>query len=333
MLKSYVFVFAVLFASMASALTEPSIDVSKLRFPVTKKILPNGLTVLLHEDHSVPTVSFHTWFRVGSKYEEPGYTGIAHLFEHMMFKGAKRYSAKQFEGILQANGITNNAFTTYDYTGYYEDLPSSKLKLVMDIESDRMENLALTPENLKSEREVVKEERRWRVDNSIPGSMSEVMWSTAYKVHPYHWPVVGWMKDIDNITLEKCKEFFHTYYSVSNAVISVAGDFDTNQALAWINQYYGSLPKVDIPVKSVPTEPPQEKGLQASVEKVAQSVHGEVAWHIGKEGEPDSYVMDLISNILTEGDSSRLYKRLVYQDQKLLDVGGGFDHSSRPGTL
>ena len=311
----------------------PLIDVEKLRFPVIRKVLPNGLTVLIHVDHSVPTISYHTWFRVGSKYEETGFTGIAHLFEHMMFKGAKRYTASQFENLMQANGITDNAFTTYDYTGYYEDLPSSKLRLVMDIESDRMENLALTPENLKSEREVVKEERRWRVDNSIPGSMNETLWSTAFKVSPYHWPVVGWMTDIDNITLEKCKQFFHTYYSVSNAVIAIVGDVEPKEALNLVEEFYGKLPKVDIPKRNLPEEPPQEQAREVTIQRVAQSAHDEIAWHIGKQGEPDSYVMDLISNILTEGDSSRLYKKLVYQDQKTLDVGGASVTPQDPGLF
>src|SRR5476649_2486571 len=157
-----------LFVLLSSkSFSDEPIDQAKLRFPVQKVILSNGLTVLLHVDHSVPTVSYQQWFRVGSKYENPGFTGIAHLFEHMMFKGGKRYSGEEFKRLLQANGVSYNAFTTYDYTGYYEALPPSKLKLILDLESDRVENLALTAENLKSEKEVVKEERRMRVDNSI----------------------------------------------------------------------------------------------------------------------------------------------------------------------
>ncbi|MES2854346.1 MAG: insulinase family protein, partial [Bdellovibrionota bacterium] len=148
---------------------------SQIKFPVEKYVLPNGLTVVLHEDHSVPLISYQTWFRVGSKDESPGLTGIAHLFEHMMFRGAKRYSSNQFDLILQANGATNNAFTTNDYTGYYENLPSSKLELVIDIESDRMESLKIDNDVLKAEREVVKEERRFRVDNNPNGILREAV--------------------------------------------------------------------------------------------------------------------------------------------------------------
>jgi zinc protease len=328
----YAIVLALFLAATAGA-SEPALDISKLRFPVIKKVLPNGLTVLMHVDHSVPTISYHTWFRVGSKYEEPGFTGIAHLFEHMMFKGAKRYSASEFESVMQANGITNNAFTTYDYTGYYEDLPSGKLKLVIDIESDRMESLQLTQEHLTSEREVVKEERRWRVDNSISGVLNEALWSKAFKVHPYHWPVIGIMTDIDNLTLDRCKQFFHTYYSPTNAVIAIAGDFDPDQAVTWLNKYYGHLPRVDVPAPKVTPEPPQDGPREANIEKVAQTEHSVVAYHIGKQGDEDSYVMDLIANILTEGESSRLYRRFVYHDQSMLAVDGASITPQDPGLF
>jgi zinc protease len=330
-LSLYLLFFSSLILSSTSQAS--TLDVSKLRFPVTKTVLTNGLTVLMHVDHSVPTISYQTWFRVGSKYEDPGFTGIAHLFEHMMFKGAKRYTGKEFDQLLQANGITNNAFTTYDYTGYYEDLPSSKLQMVIDIESDRMVNLALTPENLKSEREVVKEERRWRVDNSVTGSMNEVLWSTAYKVHPYKWPVIGWMTDIDALTLERCRAFYHTYYSPANAVVTIVGDFDPVVAMGLINKYYGDLPKVVVPKRELASEPPQTAPRDASMSKVAQTGYVAMAYHTVKQGESDGYVLDLIANILAEGDSSRLYKKLVYRDQKALGVDASSITPQDPGVF
>ena len=223
-----------------------------IKFPVEKYQLNNGLTVLLHEDHSVPTISYHTWFRVGSKNEEPGYTGIAHLFEHLMFKGAKRYTGKEFDRILQANGAVNNAFTSYDYTGYYENLPSDKLELAVDLESDRLVNLQVNAENLVSEREVVKEERRVRVDNSVGGFLSEMLYATVFKVHPYRWPVIGWMQDLDQIDLKKCREFYGSYYAPNNAVVIVAGDFDTKSAKALIDKYYSHLPASKTLVKTFP---------------------------------------------------------------------------------
>lgn len=300
---------------------EPANELSALvRFNVEKYKLANGLTVLLHEDHTAPIVSYQTWFRVGSKNEEPGYTGIAHLFEHMMFKGAKRYSGEQFDTILQTNGATNNAFTTQDYTGYYENLPSSKLELVMDIESDRMENLQVTPENLKSEREVVKEERRFRVDNSPPGILREVLLGTVFKVHPYRWPVIGYMADIDNITLEKAVEFYHTYYAPNNAVLVIAGDFNSADAKTLINKYYGSIAAQNIPNRTRPPEPGQTAIRGVAVERDVQTTQFAVAYHTPKAGSDESYALDLLANILGSGDSSRLYQHLVYRKQTVAGV-------------
>lgn len=292
----------------------------EIRFTVEKYKLPNGLTVLLHEDHTVPIISYHTWFRVGSKHEEPGTTGIAHLFEHMMFKGAKRYTGAQFDTILQANGATNNAFTTNDYTGYYENLPSSKLELVIDIESDRMENLQITPENLKSEREVVKEERRYRVDNNPMGILREALYGTAFKVSPYRWPVIGYMSDLDNISLEKANEFYRTYYAPNNAVIVVAGAFKSNEAKALIQKYYGHMKAQTIPEKPRPPEPAQVSQRMQVLTRDVQSTTFATSYHTPKAGSDEAYALDLLANIMGRGTSSRLYKRLVYQGQMATSV-------------
>ena len=326
-------VFVSIFFLVSPLASATQLDFSKLKLPVQKTVLPNGLTILLNADHSVPTVSYQMWFRVGSKYEDPGFTGIAHLFEHMMFKGGKRYSGDQFKSLLQANGVTYNAFTTYDYTGYYEDLPPDKLKLILDIESDRVENLSLNAENLKSEREVVKEERRMRVDNSIGGNLNEVLWSHAYHVHPYKWPVIGWMSDIDAITLERCKSFFHTYYSVSNAVLSISGDIDPERTLGWVKDYFGRLPKVIIPPTAFENEPPQTSEVKLTVKKPVQAETVAVAYHITEAGSPDSYVLDLIANMLTEGESSRLFRKLVYSDQTALGVESFSTTPKDPGLF
>jgi len=301
--------------------TSPSVpeDIGKeIRFAVEKYKLANGLTVVLHEDHSAPIITYQTWFKVGSKYEEPSYTGIAHLFEHMMFKGAKRYTGEQFDTVLQANGATNNAFTTQDYTGYYENLPSSKVELVMDIESDRMVNLQITPDNLQSEKQVVKEERRFRVDNSPMGVLREALYTTAFKVHPYSWPVIGYMEDIDHISLEKANEFYHTYYAPNNATLVIAGDFDTSHVKTLINKYYGGISAQIIPNKAIPAEPVQMGARTASVERDVQSTEFSVAYHTPKAGADESYALDLLAQIIGFGPSSRLHQRLVYKDQAAL---------------
>ena len=303
----------------AQAAPNPDFN-DQISFKVEKYKLPNGLTVLLYEDHTTPIISFHTWFRVGSKNEKAGTTGIAHLFEHMMFKGAKRYSGDQFENILQMNGASNNAFTTHDYTGYYENLPSSKLELVMDVESDRMENLQITDDFLKSEREVVKEERRMRVDNSPIGVLQEVLFGGAFQANSYHWPVIGYMHDLDNIDLKVAKDFNRTYYAPNNAVIVIAGDFTSLVAKKLIDKYYGKLKSQPIPSFTPIAEPEQRIARVEVVEKSIQNVTVAIGYVVPKAGSSESYALDLLANILGHGTSSRLFKRLVYKDQVATSV-------------
>lgn len=287
----------------------------QLQFQVEKYELANGLIVLLYEDHSIPIVNLQQWFRVGSRNEEVGFTGIAHLFEHMMFKGTPRYPEGAFENILQANGADFNAFTSHDYTGYHESFPSDKLELMLDIESDRMRNLNINEANLTSEREVVKEERRYRVDNNVRGTLNELVYQTAYRVHPYRWPVIGWMKDLNQITLEKCLEFYKSFYAPNNAVLVLAGDFVPQRAKELVAKYYGPLTREKILVREIPTEPQQMAQRSARIQKQVQSSTFEIVYHIPKLGTDENYPIDLLAKLLGDGPSSRLYKKLVYQTQ------------------
>jgi zinc protease len=317
------FVSRVIFIMLLSSVgfgqsgTSSSEDIgSQMKFPVEKYKLDNGLTVLLHEDHSVPLISYQTWFRVGSKDETPGLTGMAHLFEHLMFRGAKRYTSDQFDLILQANGATNNAFTTNDYTGYYENLPSSKLELVIDIESDRMENLKIDGSILNAERDVVKEERRYRVDNNPSGILREALFATAFKVHPYRWPVIGSMADLDTVTPEIAQKFHKTFYAPNNAVVVVAGDFKSKDAKALIQKYYAAIPSQPLPQTTRAPEPKQFGTRSAFLKKDVQTTQFVVSYPTPKGGTDEAYALDLLANILGNGDSSRLHQRLVYKDQK-----------------
>ena len=287
----------------------------KISLPVTKFTLENGLTVLLLEDHTVPMVSYHTWYRVGSRDESPGVTGAAHMLEHMMFKGAKKYDGKAFDRIFHENGIVNNAFTTNDYTGFYENLPSSKLELVMDMEVDRMTSLLLNPDDLKSEKEVVKQERGWRVDNNPMGLVRELMMSTVFKANPYHWPVIGYMEDINNYTVDKLRGFYNTFYVPNNAVLVLVGDFKTEQVKNLVRKYYGGLLPKPLPERKYPQEPPQKVQQNAFVRKDVQGSSVVIAFQSPRQGEPDMYPLDLAANILGNGTSSRLHRRLVYQKQ------------------
>lgn len=287
----------------------------KISLPVTKFTLNNGLTVLLSEDHSVPMISYHTWYRVGSKDESPGVTGAAHMLEHMMFKGAKKYDGKSFDRIFHENGLINNAFTSNDYTGFYESLPSSKLELVMDMEVDRMSTLALHPEDLLSEREVVKEERRWRIDDSPSGLVRELTMSTMFKVSPYHWPVIGYMNDISNYDVEKLRFFYNTFYVPNNAVLVLVGDFETEKIKPMIEKYYGRLPYKPLPKRTYLKEPEQKNAELAVIKKDVQSSTIIVGFKGPEQGSIDMYALDLAGNILGNGTSSRLHKRLVYENQ------------------
>ena len=287
----------------------------RISLPVTKFKLKNGLTVLLLEDHTVPIISYHTWYKVGSRDEAEGVTGAAHMLEHMMFKGAKKYSGKQFDQVMNENGVQHNAFTTFDYTGFYENLPASKLEMIMDIELDRMSSLALNPQDLLSERDVVKEERRWRVDNNPRGVLFETTMANVFKVHPYKWPVIGTMKDISNYNVETLRKFYSQYYVPNNAVLVIAGDFKTSTAKSLVEKYYGQLVYKEIPVQSQPKEPTQNIQNNAFVRQEVQNISVDVAFQGLPQGHADMYALDLASYILGSGSSSRLHKRLVYQSQ------------------
>ncbi len=287
----------------------------KISLPVTKFKLENGLTVLLLEDHSVPIISYHTWYKVGSRDEVEGVTGAAHMLEHMMFKGAKKYSGKQFDQLMNENGVQHNAFTTFDYTGFYQNLPSSKLEMIMDIELDRMSSLTLNPKELLSERDVVKEERRWRVDNNPRGILFETTMSNVFKTHPYKWPVIGTMKDISNYNVETLRKFYNEYYVPNNAVLVIAGDFKTAAVKKLVEKYYGQLKFKDVPVVTTPKEPSQTVQKNAFIRQEVQSISVDIAFQGYPQGSEDMYALDLASYILGAGSSSRLHKRLVYLSQ------------------
>ncbi len=297
-----------------------SSPLSQIKLPVEKYELSNGLTVILHEDHSAPLVSYQTWFHVGSKDEEVHYTGLAHFFEHMMFKGTPKYSGTEYEKLLRENGASNNAFTTRDYTGYYINLPSSKIELAMDLESDRMQNLLITKENMDSERAVVKEERRFRIENKIIGLLFEKIYEIAYTVHPYRWPVVGFMEDLDRTDVAKAREFYKRYYSPNNAILVIAGDFKISQVKKLIEKYYGAMRPQEIKRPIILKEPEQKVQRTAFIYKDIQNDYLSISYRIPPARSPEISNIEIMSRILGDGNSSRLYKKLVYDLQLATSV-------------
>ncbi len=295
--------------------------------------LPNGLEVRLLPSDAVPTCSFYTFFRVGARNERPGITGISHLFEHMMFNGAKKYGPGAFDRVLESNGGSSNAYTSNDLTVYYEDFMAEALETVIDLEADRMRSLQVTPKMLESERQVVMEERRLRVDNEIGGLMDEELGTLLWKAHPYRWPVIGWMRDIENISREDCLAYFRTYYAPTNATVYVAGDFDPDEALRLLKKYYASI-KAGPPVPAVVDAEPEQKGeRRAEVHHPAQAPSLMIAWRGPSAQHPDTLVLDVLQYALSVGQSSRLTRGLVYE--KELAVGVSVDWTWRfdPGAF
>src|SRR5688500_5591916 len=202
---------------------------------------PTGLRLLSAVDRSAPVVSYQTWFGVGSRHEKPGKTGLAHLFEHLMFNETRSLEAGEFDRLMEAAGGETNAATWVDWTYYYENLPASELPLAVRLESDRIAHLVLRKPQVTSEKEVVANERRYRVDDDVEGAANELLYATAYRSHPYRWPTIGWMKDIEGFTIEDCERFYRTYYAPNNATIVIAGDFPEEETVALVRKHYGRL--------------------------------------------------------------------------------------------
>lgn len=305
----------------AKAVEPAKVAAPTVRIPVQEHTLSNGLKVLLAENHKAPVVSVQLWYRVGSRNEEVGKTGLAHVTEHMMFQGSTNYPTGKYKELVEANGGDYNAFTTEDVTAYYATFASDKLELALELEADRMAGLLIPESKFASEVEVVKEERRWRTENSPFGMMWEVLGSTAYQAHPYRWPVVGWMSDLDGLQRQDAVEFYQRYYHPNNATLIVSGDFEPKEAMAIIERTFGKIPKGPMPPKVTTVEPKQLGERRSEIVRPVQTASAMVAYHIPAFGHPDLYVLEVIANLLANGESSRLHQALVYQEAIAQDVG------------
>ncbi len=295
--------------------------------------LDNGLRVVMVEDHTVPSVCFSIAFHVGSRNEKSGITGISHLFEHMMFNGSENYAPTEFDRILEAGGGYSNAYTSNDITFYYDEFNSDLLETVVHMEADRMRSLKIDPENLEQERGIVKEERRISTDNSVPGAMYEELYASAFVAHPYQNPVVGWMGDLNNITVDDAREYFRTYYAPNNATIFVVGDLNTDALKEWIIGQFASIPAQERPRTVIDSEPPQNGEKRISLHKEAQLPAVMIGYKSAGATSSDIHALSLLSTILSGGQSSRLYKRLVYDLQIVTGVESGVDQYIDPGLF
>jgi zinc protease len=300
---------------------------------VTEKVLPNGLKVLLKEEHKAPVVTFQVWYKVGSRNEQLGTTGMSHLLEHMMFKGTKKHGPKTFSQTVQRNGGNDNAFTSKDYTAYFETFAADRIGISLDLESDRMQNLLIEPREFQSEREVVKEERRMRYEDDPVNTMLEQMTSVAFSAHPYQWPVIGWMTDINSITRDELYTHYRTYYAPNNATIVVVGDFDTKTLLPRIEKYFGTIPRGPKVPAVTAVEPKHHGERRVIVKKQAELPAVVAGYNVPTMKHPDSYALEVLQGILSSGKSSRLYKSLVYEKQLALYAGGDYDNISTDPDL
>ncbi len=295
--------------------------------------LSNGMKILIQEDHGIPSVAMYFFYRIGSRNERPGITGISHFFEHMMFNGAKKYGPKQFDIQMEKAGGENNASTGNDLTIYTDWFPSAALELMMDMESDRMRDLAFDPKIVESERGVVYSERRTSVDNSNNGTLSEQLRAAAFIAHPYHWPVVGWPSDIESWTMADLKSYFQIGYAPNNCTMVVVGDVSTARVLALAKQYIEPIPRQEPPPPVRTKEPPQLGERRVVVRKSAQLPLQMIAYHVPESKSPDTPALEVVVTLLSRGQSSRLYRRMVDRDQLALSVNANKNDSLDPTLM
>ncbi|HLJ50324.1 MAG TPA: pitrilysin family protein [Bryobacteraceae bacterium] len=294
----------------------------KLKIQTTE--LPNGLKLVMSEDHSRPVINLQVWYHVGSKDERTGRTGFAHLFEHLMFRGSKNVGPEEHMKYVREAGGVVNAYTTFDQTVYWESFPSNYLERMLWLEADRMSSLVINQENFQKEREVVKEERRLRFENPPYGMISDELWGMEFKEYPYKHAPIGSMEDLNKATPADVQEFFNTYYVPNNATVVIVGDFDGPDAVAWAKKYFGQVPKSKNPVPRVTATEPAQTELREFTKNYANIPLPAVLnlYHLPPMGNPDSYALDITSRILSSGQSSRLYKRLVYDEQAAVQASG-----------
>jgi len=313
---------ALTLALLLTPTTHAAVRPPKLDYTMTT--LDNGMNVVLLEDHSTPIVHLQMWYHVGSKNERPGRTGFAHLFEHMMFKGSKNVEPEGHPSYISTVGGQSNAYTDEDATVFWETVPSQYLPLVLWLESDRLASLRIDDKAFRNEREVVKEERRMRIENQPYGRLQEIIADQTFQVHPYKHPVIGSMQDLDTASIDDVRAFFQTYYVPNNCTAVLVGDFDAKEALALVSQYLGRIPKSERPVpRDIPKEPAQTKEKRVTIQEDWPLPAVVVAHHITFDGNPDSYPLHVASKVLSDGNSSRIYRKLVYEKGLALAAFGG----------
>jgi len=298
---------------------------------IRKHTLANGMTVIIHEDHDIPNVAMYYFFKVGSRNERPGTTGLSHFFEHMMFNGAKKYGPKQFDIQMENAGGRNNGYTSKDMTVYQDWFPKPALELMFDMEADRIRDLAFDPKLIESERGVVYSERRLSIDNNPMGSLYEQLGATAYTAHPYSWSPIGWPSDIETWTLADLKHHWNMGYAPNNCVMVIAGAVSEAEVMTLAKKYLEPIPRREPPPPVKTKEPAQQGERRVVIERPAQLPLQLIAYHIPASSHADRPAIDVLETLLAQGRSSRLHQRLVEKDQLALAANAFSESSLDPG--
>ena len=305
---------------------------------VRDRVLSNGMKIIVMEDHRAPTVASMVWYRAGSMDEKSGTTGVAHVLEHMMFKGTRDNPGDKFSKTIAQAGGRENAFTNKDYTAYFQQLHKSKLPIALGLEADRMQNLVLSDEEFAKEIRVVMEERRMRTDDQPRSLLYEQFNSAAYAVHPYQWPIIGWMNDLENMTVADAREWYRTWYTPNNALLVVVGDVEPEEVFRLAEEKFGPLAARDLPVRKPAVEPPQRGTKRLVVKAPGELPYLLMGWHVpvlrdvGKDWEP--YALSVLVGILDGNDAARLDRTLVREQRVAVSAGASYDSVNRgPGMF
>ncbi len=300
---------------------------------ITAYTMANGLRIVVWPDHDIPNVVMYNFVRAGGRNEYPGITGLSHFFEHMMFNGTSKHAPGEFDRIMEAAGGANNAYTSNDLTVYQDWFPRSALKTVIELEADRLQNLAIDPDVVESERNVVYSERRLRIDNDNVGRLYEQMMANAFVAHPYQFPVIGWPSDIENWTQEDLESYFQTYYAPNNCTMIFTGSVSPEEIFLLAEQHFSPIPRQKPPPPVRTVEPEQSGERRILIEADAETPLLHVAFHASRAADPETRHMELLLNILVGGDSSRLHRLLVEQEQLALNVGASQMEGFDPGLV
>lgn len=330
--------FSALALAFALALTNPAPASAAAASQVVEGALPNGMRLLVKPDRRAPVVVCMVWYKVGSMDEVSGTTGVAHVLEHMMFKGTKTIPAGEFSRVISEAGGRDNAFTSRDYTGYFQTLHKSQLPLALKLEADRMASLVLSPEEFAKEIRVVMEERRWRTDDRPRALVYEQLTAAALKAHPYRHPVIGWMDDLEKMRVDDTRAFYERWYAPNNATLVVVGDVTPEEVFSLARQYFGPLPRKTLPLRRATEEPPQLGPQQLTVRAPAELPYVLMAYRAPVLRDPETewepYALEMLANVLDGNEAARLNRTLVRTERIASSASASYDGVGRgPGMF